>query len=68
MDISITCTSVKSEPNTRHMVSVDIDGVDESDLVELLDVDVIVKHKGVEALLDEIGIDNVKNYFGLTEA
>lgn len=44
-----------------------IEGVDESEVLQQMDAKQIVTYADVDELLDAIGKDKVKEYFGLTE-
>lgn len=52
---------------TRAETRLTIEGVDESEILQQMDAKQIVTYADVDELLDEIGKDKVKEFFGLTE-
>lgn len=61
-DISVDIGSY-SRSETR----LTIEGVDESEVLQQMDAKQIVTYADVDELLDAIGADKAKEYFGLTE-
>ena len=72
MDLEFTTEYFETTPSTARKINVIANGVDVMDIAKEvigdLDAETIVKLFGDnEALLDEIGIDFVKDYFDLKE-
>ena len=72
MDLEFKTDYVEMTPDTSHKINIIANGVDvddvAKDVIENLNAEAIVKLFGdKESLLDEIGLDFVKDYFDLKE-
>ena len=64
MDINLSCKSINVDAYSSEL-SVDLKDVDESELMNLLTIDQVIKHFGESDLLDAIGKDECMQYLGL---
>ena len=67
MDIKLDCKEVAITPNGFYTVSVKLEDVKLEDILDCLTIEDVVKYFGARHLLDEIGEDECKTYFHLTE-
>ena len=65
MDINLSCKNINVDAYGSSTLSVDLKDVDESELLDLLTIDQVIKHFGESDLLDAIGKDECMNYLGL---
>ena len=66
MDLEFTCKTVSITPN-HNEVAVSIGSVQNVDILEHFSLKEIIIHFGYDSFLDEIGVDQVKQYFSLSE-
>lgn len=69
--MDITLDAKTASINTgyfRNEITIELSGVSESEVLEQFKISDIVNSIGKNEILDEIGIDWVKNYFDLVEA
>ena len=68
MDLEITAKSVTIDPDTYKGITVRVEYVDKHQVINHFSPSEIVEEmEDKDLLLDEIGIDYIKEYFGLTE-
>ena len=67
MNITIRGKDVNVSSTSGNMMSVEIDGIDIDDVISEFTTNQIVNSVYVKDLLDEIGIDAVKDYFNLID-
>ena len=67
MNITIKGNNVTVSSTSGNMVSVEIDGIDIDEVIGEFTIKQIVNSVDVDDLLDEIGIDAVKDYFNLID-
>ena len=65
MDINLSCKSINVDAYVNSTLSVDLTNVDESELMDLLTIEQVIKHFGESDLLDAIGEDECMQYLGL---
>ena len=65
MDINLSCKNINVDVYGSSTLSVDLKDVDESELLDLLTIDQVIKHFGESDLLDAIGEAECMNYLGL---
>ena len=67
MDLSLPAKSASIEANNFSQVTVNVDDVRPSDVLDHFSVDDVIRHFGVDSILKEISIDDIKNNFDLVE-
>ena len=71
VSFDINCKNVGISPNGYNSITVTIEDCDKIDIIDLvkdiLSIDEVVDNFDEEIILDKIGVDTVKKYFGLTE-
>jgi len=67
MNIILSAKEARVEPNYNKTLTVIIDGVDKDEVMDSITVDDFIKHFGIDKVLDEIGEEECKDYFNLTE-
>ncbi len=68
VDLNLTMVdSVNISPEKTYL-SVQVDGAQDSDVLEAFSVADVISHFGVGDLLDEIGKDAAVDHFGIQEA
>ena len=65
MNIELNCENAKLTPGSYRYVTVELEGVEKSDILDNFNIEDILKHFSSEDILDEIGLDNVKEHFDL---
>ena len=65
MDINLSCKNINVDAYGNSAISVDLIDVYESELMDLLTIEQVIKYFGESDLLEEIGEDECKNHFGL---
>lgn len=68
MNLSFSAESSSVEPSGYKSLTVSVDGVNESDILEYFSVDDILRHFNIGDILDAIGADEVKGHFNLIES
>lgn len=69
MDLKLDCRFVNISPGySTKEVTAEIQNVAEADVLEHFNVQEIVSHFGIKALLDEIGANECKKYFDLVDS
>jgi hypothetical protein len=67
MNLSLSCKSVNVESNNYYKVDVEINDVEISDILDQIEIDDAIRHYDEDKVLEEIGIERVKEYFSLVE-
>jgi hypothetical protein len=67
MSITLTATSVTVTPSSYNRVDVELEMDDESEVLDEIGIRTAIAHYGDDDLLDEIGVEYVKQYFNLIE-
>lgn len=65
MNIQLDCENVQVTPGSYKYITVELEGVEKSDILDNFNIEDILKHFDVSDILDEIGLDNVKSHFDL---
>jgi hypothetical protein len=66
MNVTIQTTSATITPSHK-MVDVELNDIEPKDLLDHVSVTDVIRHFDERTLLNEIGIDAVKDYFDLIE-
>jgi hypothetical protein len=67
MDLALNAERASIDPNNGRTVSVDLEGVDVEDVIDSLEIKDIISFKKAD-ILDEIGVDECIQYFGIKVA
>lgn len=67
VDIDVEASSVEVSAGNYEKVNVRLIGAESSDVMNSLSIDDVVEHFGAKYLLDEIGEQEARNHFGITE-
>jgi len=67
INLSLDCDSISINPSSHRRISVNLDSVDESDVLNHFKLKDVIGHFGIAEVLDEIGIDEAKDHFDLVE-
>ena len=67
INISLDVDEVSIKPCTHKQITVNLDGVQNSDILINFTISDILDHFKEGDILDHIGVDEVKSYFGLVE-
>lgn len=67
MNINLDCANVKITPYGNRNISLEIEDVSESEILNNFSEQEIVKHFDFSKLLEEIGVENAKDYWDLKD-
>ena len=67
IDLNLDCDEVQVTNGGSRTVTVSLEKVQKSDVLDNFDLDDITWHFDEDKILDHIGLDAVKKYFDLTE-
>lgn len=67
VDLKLDCDEVQVTNGGSRTVTISLENVQKSDVLDNFDLDDITWHFGEDKILDHIGLDAVKKYFNLTE-
>lgn len=68
MDIRITCKEARQTANNYKLITLDIEQVEASEILDHFSLHQVLEYFGAEQFLDEIGIEEAKSYFDLKES
>jgi hypothetical protein len=67
MNISVSCDGVSINPLNNNTLSVELEGIESSDLLGNITLTEALEYFGTDAMLKEIGVDEAMKHFDLIE-
>ncbi len=67
MDIVLNCKSVNVSSAGYSSVAVEMEGINQTDIIDVVSIKDIINHFGMDKILDEIGADECMEHFDLVE-
>ena len=67
MNLNFRARRITAEPNGYKEVTVDAEDVEESEILDQIDLKKVIEHFGKDVILNEIGEEEVMDHFDLTK-